>query len=189
MESQDGIQIWPPYEILYIESLLSRTSTTILNYERLVKIVSDLKLIQQNTDLLINLAENIIKEAAAVSRYIFPIRKNPMHTTRGEKLKKSLKIGQESILNTKGVRDYLEHFDERLDKFLHDSVVGNIVPRIVVINSTELDDSTFVFRGYIINDYKFIGLKNEIRILPIMEEIYRIHNLLIEFREDGGRLK
>lgn len=193
MEKQEIWKIWPPYEIFYIESLLTKTKTAISDYEILDKVITDQKLFQQNPDILIDLAENIINQGAAISRYLFPSRykgtKSKVHKLRGEKLRESLQIGQDNVLEHRFVRDYSEHFDEKLDIYLSKSIAGNFIPSRVVFDSNELDEVTFVFRAYVINEFKFICLEKEIVILPIIEEIYRIHNLLIDFKNDGGRLK
>lgn len=193
MEKQEEWKIWPPYEIFYIESLLTKTKTAISGYELLDKIITDQKLFEQNPYRLIDLAENIINQAAAISRYLFPSRnegaKNETHKLRGEKLRESLQVAHDNVLEHRFVRNYAEHFDEKLDKYLSKPRAGNFIPSKVVFDSNELDEVTFVFRAYVVNEFKFICLEKEIVILPIVEEIYRIHNLLIDFRDNGGRLK
>ena len=193
VSGQENWKIWPPYEIFYIESLLTKTSTAISYYERLDEIITDQELFDQYSLSLIDLAENIINQAAAISKYLFPIRvkgtKNLPHKLRGEKLKEALQIETNNPLEDRWVRDYAEHFDEKLDIFLSKPIAGNFVPSRVVLTSEELDEVTFVFRGYVVNEFKFICLEKEIILTPIVQEIYRIHNLLVDFSENGGRLK
>lgn len=193
MEEQVEWKIWPPYEIFYIESLLTKTKTAILDYELLSKAITDHKKFKQNPYIVIDLAENIINQSAAISRYLFPSRnkgaKNKVHERRGVKLRESLQIGQNNILEHRFVRDYAEHFDEKLDIFLSKPIAGNFMPSRIVLDSSELDGVTFVFRAFVVNEFKFICLEKQIVILPIIKEIYRIHNLLIDFKENGGRLK
>jgi hypothetical protein len=193
MLDQKDWKIWPPYEIFYIESLLTKTRAAIAGYELLDKVITDQKLFNENPSILIDLAENIINQAAAISRYLFPSHsegaKNLVHKLRGEKLRESLLVEQENVLEHRWVRDYSEHFDERLDTYLTEPIAGNFLPSIVVLNSNELDEVTFVFRAYVVNEFKFICLEKQIVILPIVHEIYRIHNLLVDFKENGGRLK
>ena len=193
MEEQENWKIWPPYEIFYIESLLTKTKTAISDYEQLDKVITNQKLFEQNPSILIDLAENIINQGAAISRYLFPSRykgaKSNIHKLRGEKLRESLQIGQNNALEHRVIRDYAEHFDEKLDRFLSKPIAGKFTPYRVVFDSSELDEVTFVFRAYVVNEFKFICLEKEIIITPIIEEIYRIHNLLINFKNNGGRLK
>lgn len=193
MENQEEWKIWPAYEVFYIESLLTKTKTAIAEYELLDRVITDQKLFEKNPLILIDLAENIINNGAAISRYLFPSRdkgtKNKIHKLRGEKLRESLQINEGNPLEHRFVRDYAEHFDEKLDKYLSKPIAGNFTPSKVIFDSDELDEVTFVFRAYVVNEFKFICLEKEIVILPIIEEIYRIHNFLIGFKENGGRLK
>jgi len=76
-----------------------------------------------------------------------------------------------------------------LDIYLSQPIAGNFIPSRVVFNSKELVEVTFVFRAYVINEFKFICLEKEIDIRPIIKEIYRIHNLLLFFNVNGERLK
>ncbi len=192
MENQEEWKIWPPYEVFYIESILTKTKTAIADYELLDKVITDQELFEKNPNILIDLAENIISNGAGISRYLFPSRykgtKNKIHKLRGEKLRESLQIDHGNALEHRHVRDYAEHFDEKLDKYLSKPITGNFIPSKVIFDSNELDEVTFVFRAYVINEFKFICLEKEIVILPIIKEIYRIHNLLIGFNENGGRL-
>ena len=193
LEEQEIWKIWPSYEIFYIESLLTKTKTAIADYELLDKVITTPKLFEENPNILIDLAENIINQGAGISRYLFPARykgtRNKIHKLRGEKLRGFLQIGQDCPLEHRFVRDYAEHFDEKLDIFLSKPIAGNFIPSAIVLDSTELDNVTFVFRAYIVNEFKFICLEKEICIIPIIKEIYRIHNLLLDFKNNGGRLK
>lgn len=193
LEEQEKWKIWPPYEIFYIESLLTKTKTAIADYEHLDKVITTPELFEENPNILIDLAENIINQGAGISRYLFPARykgsRNKIHKLRGEKLRESLQIGQDCPLEHRFFRDYAEHFDEKLDIFLSKPIAGNFMPSRIVLNSKELDNVTFVFRAYVVNEFKFICLEKQICIIPIVKEIYRIHNLLLDFKENGGRLR
>lgn len=178
-------KIWPPYEVFYIESLLTLTRTAISHYERLDAIITNQQLYDENPNLLLDLAENIINQAAAISRYLWPVRKHRVHELRGEKLREALKITPDNILFSRDVRNFIEHFDENLDNFLNDTIAGDFYPSLVVINSSELNEVTFVFRAYIVNEFKYKTLGREVDIRPIVEEIYRIYNLLVDFNKTG----
>jgi len=55
-------KIWYPYEIFYIESLLSLTRRITDDYERLDQIITSQELLKQNAFELIDLVENIINK-------------------------------------------------------------------------------------------------------------------------------
>jgi len=186
----DDWKIWPPYEIFYIESLLTLTGTATSDYEYLDKVITNREIFDQNPYILIDLAENIINQAATISRYLWPTKqKLKIHRLRGEKLRDKLLINDDNILKSRTVRNFIEHFDENLDEFLNKPISGNFLPKSIVFNSNELDEVTFVFRAYVINEFTYRTLDREVCIIPIIKEIYRIHNLLVDFNTNGGRLK
>lgn len=182
-------KIWYPYEIFYIESLLTLTKRIIGDYELLVRVIKDQELFEQNPFQLIDLAESIINLSASISRYLNPTKQDLVHKLRGEKLREYLIVVPDNILLSRTVRNFIEHFDENLDSFLQRPIAGNIYPQRIVFNSSELDDTAFVFKCYVVNEFKYRTLDREIEIIPIVKEVYRIHNLLIDFKENGSRLK
>ena len=182
-------KIWPPYEIFYIESLLTLTGTAISDYEHLDTVITSQELFDENPYILIDLAENIINQAATISRYFWPTKPAKIYRLRGEKLREKLLINDDNILKSRSVRNFIEHFDENLDEFLNKPIAGNFLPKSVVLNSNQLDNMTFVFRAYIVNEFKYRTLDREVCIIPIIKEIYRIHNLLVDFNVNGGGLK
>jgi hypothetical protein len=183
-------KIWPPYEVFYIESLLTLTGTATSYYEYLDKVITNQKLFDQNPYILIDIAENIINQAATISRYLWRTKEKPkVHRLRGEKLREKLLINKDNILKSRTIRNFIEHFDENLDEFLTKPIVGNFLPKSIVLDSNELDEVTFVFRAYIINEFTYKSLDREVCILPLIKEISRIHNLLVNFNANGGRLK
>lgn len=186
----DDWKIWPPYEIFYIESLLTSAKTAISDYEHLDQIITNQELFSQNPYILVDLAENIINQAATISRYFWPARQTPkIHRLRGEKLREKLLIEDDNVLKSRSVRNFIEHFDENLDEFLNKPIAGTFLPTTIVFNSNELNEVTFVFRAYIINEFVYRTLDREICIIPLIKEIYRIHNMLVELNSNGGRLK
>lgn len=187
-------KICPLYEIFYIESIKSATESAISSWEEINKIVSDPELLKSNGLKTIDLSENIINQAGIISRYFFPSRhkkteKDKLHQLRAEKLKEHYKIDEDNILVNRKFRNYIEHFDENLDEFLNKSIVGNFIPKTLFWDSNQIDSFTFVFKAYVINEFKFISLSKEIELKALAEEIYRIHNLCIEFFKNGERLR
>ena len=177
------------YEIYYIESLLSLTNRISSDYEMIDFIITDEERFKKQNLMLIDLAENIINLSAVISRYLKPTKTELIHKLRGEKLRLHLIIENDNVLLSRKVRNFIEHFDENLDEFLQKPIAGNFLPKAVVLSSDQLKNVTFVFKCYIVNEFKYRTLDREIEILPLVKEVYRIHNKLIEFRENGGRLK
>lgn len=191
-EIQD-CKIYPMYEVFYIECIKTASLNAIESWEKLNEIVSDENLFESNGIETIDLSENIVNQAGIISKYFFPPRveglKNTIHRLRGEKLRESYMIADDNILKDKDFRNYIEHFDEKLDIFLNNNNIGNIIPqKRIFLNSNEINNITFVFKAYILNEFTYISLNKRILLTPLMKEIYRIYNLCIDLLENGGRL-
>jgi hypothetical protein len=183
--NNDVLGIYPLYEVLYIECILSATESAINSLEEIDFILSDSKLLNDIGLKIIDLSENIINKAGIISKYFYPIRKKKIHKLRGEKLRECYQINELSIFNNKYFRDHIEHFDEKLDEFLKSPLIGDVIPKRIFQTSLEINSDTKVFKAFIIKECKLISLNEEIEIIPLMKEIYRIHDLCIEFNKIG----
>jgi hypothetical protein len=195
IEGQEQCRIWPPYEVFYIECIKTASLNAIQSWETLNEIVSDQNLLKTNAIDTVDLAENIVNQAGIISKYFFPPidekkTKNLIHKLRGEKLRESFKIEDNQKLSDRTFRNYIEHFDEKLDLFLNKSVAGNIVPpKAVYWTSNDINEVTIVFKAYIISEFKFISMNEKILLPTLVEEIYKVYNQCIEFLDNGGRLR
>lgn len=194
IEGYEEWKIYPLYEIFYIECIKSATESAISSWEELNIIISDSELLKHDGLKTIDLSENIINQAGIISRYFYPsrykkIEKDKIHQLRAEKLKTHYQIRENNILKNRKFRNYIEHFDENLDEFLNKPIAGNFIPKTLFWNSTQIDSTTYVFKAYVVNEFKFISLNQEIELPELVEEVYRIYNLCIDFSENGGRLK
>lgn len=194
-EGQENWKIWPPYEVFYIECIKTAALNAIENWEAINEIVSNESLLDTNSIQTVDLAENIVNQAGIISKYFFPPidekkPKNQIHKLRGEKLRDAFSINENHQLSDRNFRNYIEHFDEKLDLFLNKSVAGQIIPpKTIYWTSTDINEMTFVFKAYIINEFKFISLNEQILLPKLVEEIYEVFNQCIEFLDNGGRLK
>lgn len=183
--NEDELGIYPLYEVLYIECILSATESAITSLEEIDFILSDSKLLKDFGLKIIDLSENIINKAGIISKYFYPVRQAKIHKLRAEKLRESYKIDEVSVFNDKDFRNHIEHFDEKLDKFLQSSLIGDVIPKSLFQSSIEINPITKVFKAFVIQESKLISLNEEIEIIPLMKEIYRIHDLCIEFINSG----
>ncbi len=194
-EGQEQIKIWPPYEVFYIECIKTASLNAIESWETLNKIVSDENLLNTNAIDTVDLAENIVNQAGIISKYFFPPvndkkTKNLIHKLRGEKLRETFKIDDNQELSNRTFRNYIEHFDEKLDLFLNKTIAGNIIPpKSVFWASENINEVTYIFKTYIISEFKFISLNEQIVLPKLVEEIYSVYNQCIEFIDNGGRLR
>ena len=194
IDGQEQWKIWPPYEVFYIECIKTASLNAIESWKALNEIVSDENLLKLNPIDTVDLAENIVNQAGIISKYFFPPRskgqKNLIHKLRGEKLRDAFKIDDTNILKDRTFRDYIEHFDEKLDLFLNKSVAGNIIPpKAIYWASENINEVTYVFKAYIISEFKFISLNQQMILPKLVEEIYRVYNQCIEFIDNCERLR
>jgi len=186
----DGYEEWkiyPVYQVFYIECIKSSAESAISSWEKLNSIISDPELLKTEGITLLDLSENIVNQAGIISRYFFPSRdnrnveKDRIHQLRSEKLKDLYLINNDNILTKRKFRNHIEHFDENLDKFLNNPVVGNIVPKTIYWSSSDINPITHLFKAYVVEEFKFISLNQEIELPKLIEEIYRIYNLSIDY--------
>lgn len=183
--NENELSICPLYEVFYIECILSATESAINSLEEIHLILSDSKLFKDFGLKTIDLSENIINQAGIISKYFYPPSNLKMHQLRAEQLRESYKIEDSNILLNRKFRNHIEHFDEKLDKFLQSSLIGEVIPKSLFQSSVEINSITKVFKAFVIQESKLISLNEEIEIVPLMKEIYRIHDLCIEFIKSG----
>uniref|UniRef100_UPI004049C991 hypothetical protein n=1 Tax=Flavobacterium sp. TaxID=239 RepID=UPI004049C991 len=190
IEGHEEWKIFPSHRVFYFECIKSSAESAISSWEKLNKIVSSHELFKKEGIKLIDLSENIVNQSAIISRYFFPSRdnrnveKDKIHQLRSQKLKDLYSINNENILTKRKFRNHIEHFDENLDKFLNDPVAGIIVPKTIFRNSDEITSITYLFKAYIVEEFKFVSLNEEIELTKLIEEVYRIYNLSVNLLEE-----
>ncbi|MES2556332.1 MAG: hypothetical protein V4604_09295 [Bacteroidota bacterium] len=196
MDSKEHKEIWtihPPYEVFYIERIFSAAQSAILSWGNLQDVIlhtPDFRTIQMSNFRIISYGDNIINQAGIISRYFYPPnnrdkKKNKLYQSRGNGLKLSYDVTDDNILKNRSFRNHLEHFDENLDHFLNKPVAGNIFPMAVFQDISQIDSITHLFKAFVINQNSLISLGQEISLLPLMEEIYRIEKVSSGFLKNG----
>jgi hypothetical protein len=95
---------------------------------------------------ILNEIQNVILQGAALSRYFWPVRKG--HKNRAEHLKRAFSVDKFSPLYDRNLRNAIEHFDERFDKYLNSGIVGYIFPEFVGPRPIEDGVPGHFFRAY-----------------------------------------
>lgn len=182
-------KIWYPHEAFYIESMLTITRTAMIEQEMLKTIVRELKNGEtKNQVLLIDLAQNIVNHAAAISRYLWPSNNKITHKRRGQRLREAFEIQESNPIKNKDVRNFVEHFDEKLDNYLNENFSGSFYPDFIGTKSDVEIEVYHFFRAFFIDEWKFHVLGKESELIPIINELIRMHHLLEKYRDLGGRL-
>ena len=76
-------------------------------------------------------AQLLLGAAANVSKLLFPTSKAKKSVERGGRLRGALKVTDDSLVASRKARNYVEHFDERLDKYLFKRP-GVLLRRLIV---------------------------------------------------------
>lgn len=189
--------ILPFYEAFYIDSMLLNTQSAIASWERVSEClqmidgeVSEDAQIDCTTEEILDSLQNLIARAAALSRYFWPARdgKNQEHKRRAEQLCRAFAVTDESSLKDRELRNCMEHFDERLDHYLSKLIIGHIIPSYVGHASGQNQVPQHVFRAYFVDIGTFAILGTHYQIQPIVDEISRLHSILLQCNTEGCRL-
>lgn len=147
---------------------------------------------QDRKNELLDCLQNFINHSGAVARYFFPsfggVKKGrrDIHQKRAAYLRRVFEVDENSPLFDKRLRNAIEHFDERLDHYLEEGVVGQIYPSLILDDPEDTEVPHHIFRAYYFNDgiYQVLGERHNIR--PILDEMIRVNDMLVKFDENGG---
>lgn len=190
MES-DEYEIWPVYQFLYIESMLTITSSAIDSTEKLMKIYDhnfDPESITH--DEILDWVQNIFTQAAALSRYFWAVKKREkIHKNRSIYLRKVFGIKDSSALRDRDLRNLMEHFDEYLDDFITKPVVGTVIPGHVGLELPDDGVPKHIFRAFYnrTGTFEVMGCRYELQ--PVVDEIYEVHRKLAKFADGGYMMR
>jgi hypothetical protein len=193
----EAFSIWTPHQAFYIQSMLFNTTSAFQSCsiaEKIIKKISEGEIDpQEKKDILLDCLQNVVNQSGAISRYFFPSRngvkgtdKKTIHRDRGQYLSKVFGVKDDSPLMNRALRNSIEHFDERLDLYLQGGIVGYIFPSLILLQSEDSDVPHHIFRAYYLKEGIFQVLGERYEIQPIVEEVARIHDLLVKFDGNGG---
>lgn len=191
----DGI--WPPYEAFYIESMLWHTASAqasihvVNTWIGLVR-KDDERALELPRPVLFEQLQNILHQAGCLSRYFFPGGRTPkpIHLARAKRLREALGVEDDNPLAKRGLRNAIEHFDERLDEYLvnESNQSGEFIPEDVGYFPRESEVPLHIFKGFYTQPVIFVLLGEPYEIAPIANEMLRIHEALEACTERGYML-
>ncbi|KAF2078894.1 hypothetical protein [Flavobacterium sharifuzzamanii] len=179
-------EIHPFNEAFYIQALLTKTSSILNDVESLNFIWENADYVDQNDEEILNIFQNIIINVAGISRFFWPAKNSGFYKARGERLREIYLVNDLNVLKNRDMRNLIEHFDENLDDFLNEFNTGRVMLNYTGL-STHIDDTTIFFRAFFYDKFIFKILNVEYKIEPIIEEINRIHEILLRQQEKGDR--
>lgn len=187
--------IHPPFEAFYIECMLWHSMSATRSIEKvtawldLVK-ANDQRSLQLPKAELFESLQNIVHQAAALSRYFWPAprKPNPAHTTRAATLLQAFGLNDKSPLYNRDLRNGLEHFDEKLDLYLAQDHVGQFVPDHVDYQEPQSEVPLHIFKAFYTHPLVFVLLGVRYEMAPLVNEVQRIHFLLEQCTQNFLRL-
>jgi hypothetical protein len=194
--SLGAASIWAPHEAFYLQSMLFNSRSAVRSIGRLNDVFDGLPAEPSAEDIerlparqILDELQNLVLQGAAISRYFWPVRKDQMHILRSEALRQAFAITEASPLFSRDLRNALEHFDERLDRYLTAGVVGYVFPEFVGPKPVEDGVPGHFFRAYFVDRAVFRLLGEEFLIEPLAKEVLSIHDMLVAMDANGGRLR
>lgn len=179
-------EVHPFNEVFYIESLLNKTRAILRDVDTLNLIWKNGNHDCINDNLILDLFQNIIVNTAGISRFFWPSRNDKYYKVRADKLREVYCVNNAGVLKNRDMRNHIEHFDEKLDDFLKEFNSG-IVMQKYVGPITYVNDVRIFFRAYFYDIQVFKLFNVEYEIKPIIDEIRRIHEILLVQLDNGGR--
>lgn len=179
--------IHPPYRIFYTLSMSFCTKSAVRSIDVLNDVFEHLASAKEpnpeedvDVQSVLDELQNLVVQGAAVARYFWPIREGQkIHTSRGEALRNEFSIRDDNPLRVcKPLRDAMEHFDERLDKYLSKGIVGQIFPQYFGYEGRRDGVPTHFFRAYFIDSGTFEILGERFEIEPLANELIRLNEQL-----------
>lgn len=192
--SADEPIIWPPYEAFYIQSMLFNSMSAMRSIARLEATFKDLPEHATDDDVqrlpakrILDELQNMVLQAAALSRYFWPVRR--AHEARGKLLRETFALEDSSPLYDRKLRNALEHFDERLDRYVASGIVGCIFPEYVGRKPADDGVPGHFFRAYFVDAGAFRLLDEDFEMQPLADELIFVHSHLTDLDRNGGRLR
>ena len=191
---EDLPPVLPPFEVLYIHSMLFNSSSAVRSIQRLELIFAKLPAHPKPEDVeklparvILDELQNMIGHAGALSRYFWPVRKE--YAARGAMLRSAFAMTEASPLYDRELRNAIEHFDERLDKYFAKPRVGFFFPEYVGAKPTDDDVPGHFFRAYFVDAGEFRLFDEDFEMEPVAKEVLFIHEHLLSMDKEGGRLQ
>jgi hypothetical protein len=187
----DGV--FAPFEAFYIHSIIYSSSRALGAFERF-----DVSVALKDSDAnKVSAIHEALGHAAALSRFFWPSGTGAKTTkalktlreARAAKLRAAFQMDETSPLRNRRLRDALEHFDEKLDRYLLEHDAGSFFPAAMVGDSVLAEDpSGHIFKLVDLRKQVFVILAQPYSFAAVRAEVVRVHELVIAMDKNGSRL-
>ncbi|MBY5974164.1 hypothetical protein KUV28_17525 [Ferrimonas balearica] len=178
VEQYGGVH--PPHAAFYDRSIFYSGSMSLGSFSRFINAIHAGKAPKEVFAHL----QDALTHAGGLSRFFFPIeaRNNQLADARRSKLRSRYDVSDSSAIAMRGIRNALEHFDERLDEYSLLDPVGFFYPDPIVHDIAAIEDAqaTHIFK--LIDPEKGIAiiLGKRFYYKEIFGEVERITSLAAE---------
>jgi hypothetical protein len=171
-------------EVFYLESVAYTAGRAVSAFLRF----DETLLKKSGNDQIVAAVQEALTHVAALSRFFWPARKSALSNARGKRLRESFGITEESPLQSRALRNALEHFDERLDEFLLEEHVGYFFPSAMV-DDASLSEETIghIFRLVDPTTSQFVLLGTAYSFKELRAVAENIQSIANKRSEYGGR--
>jgi hypothetical protein len=125
-----------------------------------------------------------------VSRFFWPVNEDKLAQARGQNLRKVFSLNEgDPLFSARHIRNVVEHFDERLDRFCSRDPVGQIFDLIVTSNDIADAEVTHVLRLVDPQSETFVLFGKKYSYAGLEDCVARISDLAMRLDDSGGRLR
>jgi hypothetical protein len=185
--------IHPPNEAFYIRSVIYSAGRAREAFERFTVARAD----GDTHEIQVTAIHEALGHAGSLSRFFWPsglggrrIRAlKRLKTARAKKLREAFGLTDDSPLKDRRLRDFLEHFDERLDEYLLRNDAGYFFTDAMIGDAELTDDHAgHIFKLVDPRSSCFVLLGEKHFFQGIQKEVYRIYDLALQMDRSGCRL-
>jgi hypothetical protein len=178
----DGIL--PYFEAFYLASIAYAAGRAVAAFDRF-----ELAVKRADNEETVASVQEALTHVAALSRFFWPVRKSALAQARGRRLRAGFGVEDGSPLQSRELRNALEHFDERLDAFLVDDHFGYFFPGAMVGDvSLSEDVMGHIFRLVDPKSLQFVLLGEVYSFGAVREIAIEIERVASVASQAGGRL-
>jgi hypothetical protein len=179
----DGIL--PYHEIFYIRAIGFAAERALQAFHRFGKAIQD----DPHAPHIVSSLQEALSHCAAISRFFWPVAKDKLAVARGKTLREAFQMADDSPLRSRAIRNHVEHFDERLDRFLGGDPMGQLCDFVIGSSDLADEEATHVMllvdpKAQIVvlfgEKYHFSGLT---------ECVHSVLTTATQMDSHGGRLK
>lgn len=179
----DGIL--PYHEIFYIRALGFAAERALHAFNRFAKAIQD---DSHHPNVVASLQE-ALSHCAAVSRFFWPAVKNKLAVARAKTLREAFGIGDDSPLRSRAIRNHVEHFDERLDRFLSADPMGQLCDFVIGPNDLADEEATHVMLLVDPEAQIVVLFREKHDFSGLTDCVQCVHMAAHHMDRQGGRLK